>query len=259
MKVNIGPYINWIGPYQIADKVFFWCKKYPELQENGSRLKNRWDYRTKEWLGEFLAHGFQKRDKTNYSLKDTRTNTWFYNLLEYIHSKRKRTFVIKTHPWDHWNLDATLSPIILPLLKDLKRNKHGAGYIELEDVPPYLRYTETEDYDQQYCFEFYHDPGIQKLEKCDIFARYDWMLNELIWTFEQLQPDYDWEAQYSSGTIDFQSVPCEWDANGDPLLYQMVRGPNDTYKCDYKALHAHQLRINNGLRLFGKYYQNLWD
>jgi len=30
-------------------------------------------------------------------------------------------------------------------------------------------------------------------------------------------------------------------------------------KVDYKGLKAHNARIANGLRLFGKYYRALWD
>jgi len=27
MKINIGPYINYLGPYQIAEKLLFWMDK----------------------------------------------------------------------------------------------------------------------------------------------------------------------------------------------------------------------------------------
>jgi len=30
-------------------------------------------------------------------------------------------------------------------------------------------------------------------------------------------------------------------------------------KVDHKGLKAHNARIDNGLRLFGKYYRALWD
>jgi hypothetical protein len=39
----------------------------------------------------------------------------------------------------------------------------------------------------------------------------------------------------------------------------MKSGPNDTYKCDYEGMAVEQARITNGFRLFGKYYENLWD
>ena len=39
----------------------------------------------------------------------------------------------------------------------------------------------------------------------------------------------------------------------------MIKGPNDTSKYDLKGAKAYQKRITNGFRLFGKYYENLWD
>mgnify|MGYP003703839611 CR=1 FL=1 len=41
--------------------------------------------------------------------------------------------------------------------------------------------------------------------------------------------------------------------------YQMVDGPNHTYKFDSKAFKKHNDRIDNGLKLFGKYFRALWD
>jgi hypothetical protein len=39
----------------------------------------------------------------------------------------------------------------------------------------------------------------------------------------------------------------------------MVDGPNHTAKFDVEGYQAHSKRIDNGLRLFGKYYRGLWD
>jgi hypothetical protein len=56
-----------------------------------------------------------------------------------------------------------------------------------------------------------------------------------------------------------KSVPCAWDENGKPTLYNYVEGPNHTYKCDYDGIAEVQKRITNGYRLFGKYFEALWD
>ena len=240
MYVKIGKYVNWVGPYQIADKIFFWCEKYPS-----DELAERWDYKAQDWLGEFLAHGFHKETPERHK-------TWFYKLLSWIHSKQKRKMIVKIDYYDTWSMDSTLSPIILPMLKQLKATKHGSGFIDLEDVPEHMRSTTTEDYDSQQCFEFY---GENVPEGYDIHSRYEWVLDEMIWAFEQLQEDCDWEDQYSTGEIDWESVKCE----DNPKLSQIVEGPNHTYKTDWEARMKHQKRIDNGLRLFGKYYQTLWD
>jgi hypothetical protein len=42
-------------------------------------------------------------------------------------------------------------------------------------------------------------------------------------------------------------------------LKRMEHGPNHTYVCDYEGIRKVYERIDNGLRLFGKYYRNLWD
>jgi hypothetical protein len=46
---------------------------------------------------------------------------------------------------------------------------------------------------------------------------------------------------------------------GEHKYYQMGKGPKDTYQCDYDAMKVVEARIQNGFRLFGKYYQALWD
>ena len=248
MYVRIGKYPEWIGPYQLSEKLLFWLDKYE-------------DRRVHEF-GEFLAHGFAKEKKTSRGFsRDERPKTWLYKACEWISSKNKQKIVVKLDPWDSWNLDSTLSPIILPLLKQLRDTKHGSGFIDQKDLPPHLQFTETEDYDNQKCFEFYHEAEDENKLKVDVHVQYEWVLNEMIWTFEQLQPDYDWEDQYRSGEHDILWVPAsdKLDEHGESLLYSMEHGPKDTYKCDYDALFKHQARINNGLRLFGTYFLTLWD
>ena len=241
MKVNIGNYPRWIGPYQIADAVFFWVDKYPDLKyETKAEIKAyeaRVDYRLKEWFGEFLAHGFQKRDPLDYSLGGSREITWFYKLLSWIHSKQKQKVKIKIDPWDSWNCDSTLSPIILPLLKQLRETKHGSGYIELEDVPEHLRSTAAPAKENDWDTDDNH------------FKRWDWVLEELIWTFTQIKED-NWESQYHKdlGEIDFDSSKED-----DTISWK--RKP----VIDWEGRNKHQERITNGLKLFGKYYQALWD
>lgn len=39
----------------------------------------------------------------------------------------------------------------------------------------------------------------------------------------------------------------------------MVEGPKHTRVYDWKGRKKYEERIANGFRLFGKYYQSLWD
>jgi len=66
------------------------------------------------------------------------------------------------------------------------------------------------------------------------FDKWDWVLDEMIFAFESKHTD--WEEQFHSG-----------------------ERLNHTFKIDMKGRKAYQKRISNGFRLFGKYYENLWD
>jgi hypothetical protein len=232
MKVHIGPYVNWVGPYQIADKLFFWVDKYPD-----DELENRWDYKLHDKFGTWLA------------------STWVADFCQWIHDFKKRTVKVKIDYYDVWSMDSTLTPIILPMLKKLKEVKHGSGYIDLEDVPEAMRLTNTEDYDSQSTFEFYNDPELTRQNiKCDVHTRYEWALDEMIWAFEQLN-DENWEDQYwkTKPEIDFEEYPEDEGKTSRPLRWK-VKG-----EADWEGMQKHRDRIQNGLRLFGKYFQTLWD
>jgi hypothetical protein len=142
-------------------------------------------------------------------------------------------------------MDDTLAIIILPMLKQLKATKHGSPCVDMEDVPEELRCVPASEAND------YNDETIHK--------RWDWVLDEIIWAFEQKHPDNDWEEQYYSGNIDFKFVVSKKDESGKPLLYQMEDGPKHTFKTDYAVMKKHEDRIQRGLVLFGKYYQGLWD
>ena len=92
MKVYIGPYLSWIGPYQIADKIFFWVKKDPTEEQ-----ESRWDYRLHDRFGAWLA------------------GTWAKTLCNWIHSKKDRKIAIRIDKYDTWGMDHTLALIILPM------------------------------------------------------------------------------------------------------------------------------------------------
>jgi hypothetical protein len=206
---------------------------------------------------EFLAHGFHKETKEDKrKWNRDRPKTLLYKFLEWVHAKKVKKQYVKIDYWDTWSMDHTLTPIILPMLKQLKATKHGSGFIDMEDVPEYMRTTETEEWDNQKCFEFYHEDKEER--KYNVHDRYEWALDEMIFAFEHLIDD-SWEEKYRSGEMDHYSEPCKWDENGKPTLYQMKEGPNHTYKCDYAGLAEEWKRVDNGLRLFGKYFRTLWD
>jgi hypothetical protein len=226
MKVYLSKYRNhWLSPYTILEKVFFWREiDYDEPMID--RLANILDPFCQALL----------------------------KFLDFVHPK---VTYVKIDRWDTWSMDSTLAYIILPMLKQLRASKHSSGFIDLEDVPEHLRYSTHEQWDSQKCFDFYHDHKVKEGDR-DIHARWNWVLDEMIWAFEQICDD-DHDAQFHTGVHDMKSVPCAWDENGKPTLYTFEEGPNHTAKYDAENHQKHNDRINNGTRLFGKYYRGLWD
>lgn len=188
MKIDIGPYRSWIGPYQIAEKILFWRDKYEDDSVHN--------------LGEWLS------------------NTFLNTICQWFDRKKKRKIKIRIDPYDTWGMDHTLGIIILPMLKQLQATKHGSPGVEDVDVPEELRSTSVptpEDHDT--------DDNWHK--------RWEWVLNEMIWAFEQIIDD-DNDSKF-------------FDHSKEPLGYDQV------------GHKAHNERINRGTIFFGKYYRGLWD
>lgn len=227
MKVKIGPYKNWIGPYQIAETLCFWAK--PQVDEHGFKSKPEWVHD----FGTWLSGGEQSKST-------------LLKVCQWVESKKSRQVYVKIDKYDTWNMDHTLVHIALPMLKQLQATKHGAPFVADADVPDELKSTAAPAKETEYDTDANH------------FKRWDWVLGEMIFSFH-CKLDDSWQEKYRSGTIDFTTEPCAWDEAGKPSMYQMVNGPNDTYQCDYEGMALEQARITNGFRLFGKYYENLWD
>jgi len=148
-------------------------------------------------------------------------------------SKKERKVSVRIDRSDVWNMDHTLALIVVPMLKMLKEDKHGSPYVDNDDVPEHLRSIQTEpSYEVD---ETHH-------------ARWAWVLDEMIWAFEQ-HADSEWETQYYSGDTDLY-------VDDSGLLCE---GPNHTFSVDHDGQTAHRARMRNGLRLFGKYYDGLWS
>ena len=223
MKVYISKYRNhWVSPYHILKAVCFWEKDDDVFYNHEDKPNHPYT----KWVN-FL---------------DPFCIAW-QKFLDVVHPKIN---YVKIDHWDTWSMDHTLAHMILPMLKQLKADKHGAPFVDDEDVPEELRSTSAPAKENEWDTDANH------------FKRWDWVLDEMIQAFECKLSD-TWEDQYRSGEHDLQSVACSWDENGKATMYEMKTGPNDTYTCDYDALGKHQARNKNGYRLFGKYYEALWD
>ena len=191
MKIYLNkPRYNWISPYTVKEKFFFWKKDY-DAYKNQPPV---WLTKSCEaWLK--IANFFNRK-------------------IDYV----------KIDPWDTWGMDSTLAPIILPMLKQLKATKHGSPNTDDEDVPKELQYPKKSKRKGSR-----QDIHLLVEDSEDlIHRRWDWVLNEMIWAFEQLVNE-DYDAQY---------FLAEWDKD---------------------AWMKNEERISNGTRLFGKYFRALWD
>jgi len=177
MKVEIGPYKDYVSSYKYTKRL----EKY--LKEST----------------------VDKIDNTLQSILN-----FFWN----NRKNSKRKVKVQIENFDTWNLDHTLSLIILPLLIQLKETKHGSPHVYLSDLPKSLR-------------------------KNDVHAQWNWIIDEIIWSFDQVAHDLPGEEQFI----------IETDSQ-DPLV---------KYKIDIKEYRKYHKKLQNGFRLFGKYYQNLWD
>lgn len=121
MKVYIGPYINWFGPYQFA-RLF----KYLGCSED-----------TCDHIGDWMP-------------------LWPFSIIQGLRRPRKEH--VRIDKYDTWDADHTLALIIHPMLVQLKATKHGSPFIEDADVPEKLRSTNAKpkehDWDTD---EFHHD------------------------------------------------------------------------------------------------------
>lgn len=131
---------------------------------------------------------------------------------------RKQRISIHIDGWDAWSADHTLSLIIHPVLLQVKKAKVGTPCTDREDAPDDAIYDDNLEEPE------YDRPFSEK--------RWNYILDEMIFAFEKIKDN-------------------EWDLE----IYDRHRGWTDEAFAERKAI---QERINNGLRLFGKYYQSLW-
>jgi len=178
------------------------------------RIYEYWRAKDKYYLDE---SEYTWHDKIVFGLFDKLSdfflpiNRWWYS--------RGRKIKIKIDNYDLWSMDHTLALIIHPMLVAMKDDKCGSPDIANEDVPEHLRSDEHNVMDPETKIwdtdEHWH-------------KRWEWVLDEMIWSFSQIIDNDDVESQFFKNGFDKDGYN-EW-----------------------------QKRINNGTRLFGIYYRGLW-
>ena len=238
MKVKIEKYKNYYTCYDIAKALCFWATPAPD--ECGMNSEPDWVHDFGEWLTYGNVEPEPAVGEVFSMINDDRKLTWFARLLYWLQGDRGRTVKIQIDAWDTWSMDHTLAMIIVPMLKQLKEKTHGAPFVDDEDVPEELKSTSAPAKENDWDTDDNH------------FKRWDYVLDEMIWAFEKLVDD-NWEHEFYSGTHETLTVKRE---DG---LYEMINGENNTFKVDHEGINKVNDRINNGTKLFGKYYRGLWD
>jgi len=131
---------------------------------------------------------------------------------------------VQIDPWDTWGIDITLAHIIIPMLKQLQATKHGSPSVDDADVPEHLGIRRCDA------------PAVEAWDIDEHWhKRWDYVLSAILWSFEEILTD--WEEAY-------WIIPYSEDGKG--LM-------------DMEGIRAHGERIQEGFRLFGKHFRNLWD
>ena len=219
MKVWSSKYRNhWVSPYTILKAVCFWERDEDRIYNLNDEPNNPYV----PWV----------------NILDPICTAWM-KFLDFVHP---RWNYVRLDPWDTWSFDHTLADIILPGLCQLKATKHGAPFVEDEDVPAgmNLRSTEAEPKENEWDTDSNH------------FKRWDWVLDEMIWAFEQKVND-DADSQF------FDHSAYEKGAEGTNKWLDDMTNTVSKVKYDKEGHRAWADRKANGFRLFGRYFENLWD
>lgn len=230
MKVYIGPYDHWFQPASwLEDWILWWY---------GFSGKQHWH------VIQRLKHGnaIDEMDK----IKKWMRKLWLYRVLNsierWVRNNTSRKVRIRIDKYDVWNLGDTLAMVALPMLYEFKRQGiDGAPHVYDEDVPEHLRSTSA--------------PPLTELEKQTggvdklWHERWHWVVEEMIWSLEQVN-DPDSDSRFHTD-IDPEKPR---DEAGISFQESMNRGKFD--KDGYDKWHE---RKQNGLRLFGKYLEALWN
>lgn len=245
MKVSIGPYKNWIGPYQIAEKILFWMDKNKD-----DRVHN---------FGTWLAENKDGSD------------SWVTKICQWIDRKKDRKVKVHIDRYDTWSMDHTLAHIILPMLKQLKATKHGSPYVDDVDLPVELKMTKRE----RNVFDNGHWNKKLKATEAEIesaskkfHAGWDWVMDQMIWSFEQ-ELDEDEGSKYyydpyepgelTEGPMIFNVIQDDGTTVEETMKWDTEESRRRRGKLNMDKRKAYEERKQLGFTLFGKYYQSLWD
>lgn len=225
MRVKIGPYRHYYSTRRVEDTYF-------KLRY----LTNPWEDHPEDAFDRLVVGVLDWWQKT--VLRPI-------NHLKYSYKFFDRVERVRVDDYDVWNLNDTLAIIIYPCLIKLKEIKRGSPHIDDEDVPEELRSNGELD-------EYHTDPKVHD--------KWEWVLDEMIWAFGRMVAHDDGkEYRHNPDQLEMITTPVEGKGYSSISFNHQKDPSREPYWVDEEGLAAHRARIDNGVRLFGKYYRSLWD
>lgn len=133
---------------------------------------------------------------------------------------------------DCWNMQITIADFVLPRLKRFKETVHGypANIIESDD----------------------YEEGMRQWKE---------IIDKMIYSFEVVSKDYDnIDLKDAGGKLEFVPIKdsdnCSLEYIGTPEQIQQHEIDMKEYIAARKAEH---IKVQVGLELFAKHYEDLWD
>jgi hypothetical protein len=220
MRVKIGPYKNWFGPYQFADLL-----QYVGVSED-----------------------------TCYKIGE-RIPAWPFLFIEKI--KPKRTVKVHVDKYDIWSADHTLAAVIGPVLRAMIGKKQGVPGNMLPDeynvlVSSKEFWKEDTDGPLHRKANMMLDEASEKWESLlehmawsfEEYNKDDW--DEQYWSGEL----GDWKVEETS------EIAVDPVTEKKETVSRSLNFGNRT--CDWDARQKHWEKMHDGIKLFGEHFPSLW-
>lgn len=220
MKVDLGPYKNWFGPYQFVKLL-----KYVGVSEDTcDKIADKIPAAPFLWL-------------------------------EKLRGERKEKVVI--HNYDAWSADHTLAKIIAPLLRKVKEGKHGVPSEFL--TKEYNGLVSSKEFWDEKGEGPLHDKAdvLFKEAEDEWDKTLDHMIwafeeyNKDSWDDPYWTGEHGEFESVGSGETFWNPITKK-----DEQVFEMKLTGNS--ECDWDARAKHWDRMQEGINLFAKHFSSLW-
>ena len=153
-----------------------------------------------------------------------------------VDAPEKQHIEVVVDNYDTWDAAFTIATIAVPLLKQLKTTKQGAPHVDDEDVPEELRSTSAAPKENEWDTDSLW------------FLRWDYVLDEMVFAMSEI-------ANNRAGEEAFYKYADDFIESDDMTLKDYM----NNMQFDKEGYTKYHDRLQNGCRLFGKYFNALWD